>query len=262
MAEGIVEDTVQVVERYPFWIIGGAAVLLLVWYFWPGSTTTAPQNFTFSYGPSDANIQAGTQLAIQQAADQTAVSIAQLQATSNNTQAGDYYGYLTTNSANNLQAQQLATTTQGSVASQQIGAQSQVDAQAIAAQQQAAALQAQTNQAALAAQTTQTGIAAQNSTNLATIAAQNAQAIAAINASAATSIANTQAQANLVSTDPIAAEVAQDYQAYLGRAPTSPTEDAYWIAQISTGAETAAKVALDIKTSTEGEAYAASHGGV
>jgi hypothetical protein len=90
-----------------------------------------PITLTFTYGPSDANIAAGTQLAIQQAADQTALSVATLKQQSSDTQFGDYLTYLTTHDANTLQEQLAAidaasnvannkTNTQGAVYSQQI----------------------------------------------------------------------------------------------------------------------------------------------
>lgn len=100
MADEIIED----VRAHPWLILGGiVAAGALVWYLSAGSKSSAPQQFSFSYGPSDAQLQAGTQLAIAQGAQQTAVSLAGIQATNNatlaTTQAGTYsnfFNYLTT----------------------------------------------------------------------------------------------------------------------------------------------------------------------
>jgi hypothetical protein len=258
----IMGETVATVEKYPWWIAGGVVALLAAWWlFTPSGTSNAkggaPQNFTFSYGPSDANIAAGTQLAMQQAKDQTDVSVATLNADLNRDVAGDYFGYLTTHSADNLQAQMATLQTQGSTASQQI-----------AAQQQAAQLQYQTNQASIAAGTTRTGISASEAENLAAIQAQSQQAIAALQAQTAAAAIAAQAATQQAQAQAAAAAaqanspygqaqsyVAALYQNYLGRAPTSSTEDAYWVNQIVTGAETADKIALDIRTSPEGLAH-------
>jgi hypothetical protein len=121
-------ETVDMAERHPFWIAGGFVAIVLLIVFAKGSgTSTKPQNFTFSYGPSDAQVLAGTQLQIAQAADQSAISAATIQADTTTKVSNDYFNYLTGNSANQLTAvtgaqsvQRLALNDSANVANNQI----------------------------------------------------------------------------------------------------------------------------------------------
>lgn len=101
--EGIIDETRAAVSRHPYLIVGGVAALVLVLWLAAGSKAKA-QNFTFSYGPSDSQIAAQTASGIQLDKDQTAVSLANIQAASNN----DYFTYLASANTNGLVAQQTA----------------------------------------------------------------------------------------------------------------------------------------------------------
>ncbi len=95
MADGVISATVGEAKAHP-WLIGGSvlAIVVLVWVMSRGSSTPAAANFSFSSGPSDSQVTAGTNLAIAQAADQTALSGATLTANTQTALASDYYGYL------------------------------------------------------------------------------------------------------------------------------------------------------------------------
>ena len=106
MADGVLQDTVTEFKAHP-WLIGGSIVgLVLLFYLLSGSKKTATPaslgNFTYSIGPTDAQLAAQTSQANQTAADQTAVSLANIQATANTTLGQSYFQYLATNSANNV----------------------------------------------------------------------------------------------------------------------------------------------------------------
>jgi hypothetical protein len=102
---GVIEATWDGFKSHPWLIVGGVgAVALLIWYTSRGSGTAAPQNFAFSYGPSDSQVAAGTALQIAQAGDQAALANATIQAGTATTVAGDYYNYLSNNSSNTLQS--------------------------------------------------------------------------------------------------------------------------------------------------------------
>lgn len=97
MADSVVESTIEEAKRHPYWIVGGVVGLVVLIYLLSGSgKAAAPQDFKFSYGPSDAQVQAGTALALGQAQNQTAVSLANIQASNQTAIAGDYYSYLAT----------------------------------------------------------------------------------------------------------------------------------------------------------------------
>jgi hypothetical protein len=104
--EGVIGATIEETKRHPYLIVGGlVAVVVVLWIVSSGTgSKTAAQPFTFSYGPSDTQVKAGTALAIAQAGDQTAVTLAGMQSTQNTAIAQDYFGYLSTNSANQLAA--------------------------------------------------------------------------------------------------------------------------------------------------------------
>jgi hypothetical protein len=103
---GVLTATVSTAKRHP-WLIGGGflALVLLLYVFGRSKTVPAPASFQFSYGPTNAQIQAGTQLAIAEHEDQTRVSLA-------NTSAGiysDYFDYLSSSGkANNTASVQEA----------------------------------------------------------------------------------------------------------------------------------------------------------
>jgi hypothetical protein len=101
VAEEIFEDTIEEVKSHPWIFVGGfAALVVLILYLKRGSS--AGQNFTFSYGPSDAQVAAGTQLAIAQQADQTSLAQSTLAATTASTEYGDYFSYLTQQGNNSV----------------------------------------------------------------------------------------------------------------------------------------------------------------
>lgn len=103
--EGVIGSTMEEAKRHPYLIVGGfVAVVALLWVLSSSGGSSKAQNFTFSYGPSDAQIAAGTaqQISTQQA--QTAVSLANTQAATQTAVSQDYFGYLTNNSANLLAA--------------------------------------------------------------------------------------------------------------------------------------------------------------
>lgn len=191
--EGVFESTVEEAKRHPYWIVGGVLGLVALFWLLSSSSSSAKsgtgQNFTFSYGPSDAQVLAGTQLAIAQAGDQTAVTLQGMQTGQATAVAQDYYGYLTNNSANAL----AATVNTNSTASQIAGingstalaeaisgntTQAQIVGLQTGAATQIAGLQAASADAiastASATQIAQAGYASQTSIGLANIA-DNAQ---------------------------------------------------------------------------------------
>jgi hypothetical protein len=93
VSEGVVESTKTMFARHP-WIFGGGLVaLIVVLYVFSGSSKQKnPQNFTFSIGPTDAQLKNQTDLAIAQGNNQTAVSLAGIKSGI----ADDYFDYLTT----------------------------------------------------------------------------------------------------------------------------------------------------------------------
>lgn len=112
-AEGVVGSTWEEFKAHPYIIAGAVgAVVILLWYASRAKPGATPQQFAFSYGPSDAQVQAGTALAIAQQGDQTALSVANLQAgiagqeiaansniagqqiTANSGAENDYFNYL------------------------------------------------------------------------------------------------------------------------------------------------------------------------
>lgn len=109
--EGVVGATWQEATAHPY-VVGAAVAGLVIIFWWLGrakAPASTPQQFAFSYGPSDAQVRAGTALQIAQQTDQTQLGLAQIQSGTDLAQidAGvttskDYYDYLTSNSANNL----------------------------------------------------------------------------------------------------------------------------------------------------------------
>jgi hypothetical protein len=222
-------ETVDMAERHPFWVAGGFVAIVLLIVFAKGSgTSTKPQNFTFSYGPSDAQVLAGTQLQIAQAADQSAISAATIQADTTTKVANDYFNYLTGNSANQLTAvtgaqsvQKLGITQSAIVANNQIatagnvatGAQGVQKAQIAATQatglSQIAATQAtglsqiaawlQATLGGQKAATDQAAIAGQTAADQAFYAAQTAQKTAEFGADASMYASGAQAYASTFS---------------------------------------------------------------
>ena len=88
--EGVVEATWTSAKAHP-WIVGGA-VLALVGLFWymssSGGSASSGQNFSFSYGPTNAEVLGNDALQAQQATDQMQASVAQ-----------SYFQYLGVNGA-------------------------------------------------------------------------------------------------------------------------------------------------------------------
>lgn len=104
-------DLWEQVKAHPL-IWGGAVIVVIgALYLFTKSSSSAgtTQQFAFSYGPSDAQVAAGTQLQIAQVQANAATSIASSNATANQAAVGDYFSYLTTNSANALAADTLST---------------------------------------------------------------------------------------------------------------------------------------------------------
>lgn len=106
---GTVEELEGSLGRHPIlWTVGALmAAGLVAYYYLSGSksgsgSASSAYNFSYSVGPTAAQVAAGTAQQNQVQADQTAVSLANIAATSSNTQAGDYFSYLTSNSANAL----------------------------------------------------------------------------------------------------------------------------------------------------------------
>jgi hypothetical protein len=95
---GVVNATVTEFKRHPYIIVGCVVALVLIIALSRGSGASKAQNFSFSYGPTDAQMKNQTALAVSENANQTAVSIAGIQAQT----YGDYFSYLT--SAGNTQA--------------------------------------------------------------------------------------------------------------------------------------------------------------
>ena len=106
--DGVVGSTMTEFKRHPVWIVGGVVVLVVLFLVLSGGKKTAasPQAFSFSYGPSDAQVQAGTALAIQQSAGQTQLALAGINASTSTAETQSYIGYLANNSANALAATQ------------------------------------------------------------------------------------------------------------------------------------------------------------
>lgn len=103
--EGVAGATWEEFKAHPYIIAGAVgAVVILLWYASRAKPGAQPQQFAFSYGPSDAQVAAGTKLAIAQHADQTALSMATLQSTDNQKAEGDYFSYLTGANNNSLLA--------------------------------------------------------------------------------------------------------------------------------------------------------------
>lgn len=106
MSDGVLETTIADAKAHP-WLIGGAVVGLvaIIWLLSSGSSSK-PQSFQFSYGPSDAQLKAGAASHIADVQAQTQVSMAHILsdagAAHDASQAGiyhDYFGYLATSSA-------------------------------------------------------------------------------------------------------------------------------------------------------------------
>ena len=104
MTDGVVDATEQTFKSHPFLIGGGLLAVVVLFYVLSKPKAAATSNFTFSTGPSDAQIQAGTAQQIATQADQTAVTLA-------NINAGAY-----------VQGQQYSSATALGVAADQYGA--------------------------------------------------------------------------------------------------------------------------------------------
>lgn len=106
--EGVIDATVTEFRAHP-WIIGGSVLALvgLIWYVSAGKHGTAVQQFTYQSGPTAAQIEANAAIGIQQGINQTAISQAQIAAGV----TGNYFDYLTQNSANQTAVLNNAITT-------------------------------------------------------------------------------------------------------------------------------------------------------
>jgi hypothetical protein len=121
--ESVIGATWAEAKLHPYLIGGAVAVLaVLIWYMSRPSPAATPQNFSFSYGPSDAQVRAGTALQIAQQADTTSLAMANIQAGVQSQTAQDYFSYLTTNSANQLDAAQSGDNAQIAINAQNNGA--------------------------------------------------------------------------------------------------------------------------------------------
>ena len=194
----VVGATVDAFKAHPV-IWGGVLVgaIAIVWLASRGSSSSAePQQFTFGYGPSDAQVAAGTALQIAQVqANAYSASAAANNATAT-TVAQDYFGYLANNSANGLTAQQDALATAATINGQNVGGASyaaglnlqgllntNATQQAIASNNNSTQLAALINTNQTAWNTTQNNnlVALNtNATNLAAVQSNNATALAAV----------------------------------------------------------------------------------
>jgi hypothetical protein len=247
----LIGETVDTVEKYPWWIAGGVAALLALWWWLSPSGTAkgngTPPNFQFSYGPSDANVAAGTQLAIQQGHDQTQMSMATLNAQTQGQAAGDYYGYLTTNSANNKDIQLASLDAQGKVAPLQI-----------AANLTAASYTRDVNLAAIAAGTTQNAdhdatlkAMADIQAQIAAITTRGTVDVAAIQGATTSNVAASNALAQSYVADPLVAAVGSAYQKALGRQPDAAGL-AYWVNQITVGGANTTNLVAELQAGAIG----------
>jgi hypothetical protein len=93
-------------KHWPYYVGGFIAVAIIVFLYLKGKTSSSGtvSNFTYSDGPTDAQIAAGTAQQDQQQADQTAVSLANINATASTTNTSTFASLLATNSANSLSA--------------------------------------------------------------------------------------------------------------------------------------------------------------
>lgn len=171
---GIVESTITEAKAHP-WLIGGAIVAaVLALYLISRGSSSKGTSFTYSSGPSEAQINANTALAVTQQKDQTALGLAKINADSTASTAQNYFSYLTTASANALASNQIASNTTLGVANIAGYTTQRANDDKLAAT-------ANTNQAAV----TLAGIASSRDQNLAAISANTAGYIAGVNAGVA-----------------------------------------------------------------------------
>jgi hypothetical protein len=281
--EGVIGATVEETKRHPVLIVGGLLALLgVVWLVSRGSSggsTTTPQNFSFSYGPSNAQLQTQTALAISQNNDQTAVSLANIAAASQqtmattaatnqqalaSTQAGvysNYFNYLTTSGANNnstaLQAAQIASNTANYAVNANDAAATQIASiqgqsanlattTAGAVQQASIAAQLQSALAGYKQAATQTAASVQVASLNNTAALQQTALLSGGGGSGST-ISGTQGAVSN------ADFVSSLYHSVLGRNP-DPTGLSGWINALNTGVDTRAQVAAGFTGSAEYQA--------
>lgn len=93
------------IKAHPY-LVGGVAIagVVLLYLYSKSSGSSGASNFTFSTGPSDAQVVAGTNLQIAQVQANAAVAAQQSQDTAAQSIYQDYFGYLSNNSANQLAA--------------------------------------------------------------------------------------------------------------------------------------------------------------
>jgi hypothetical protein len=109
MPDSVIDATLTEAKAHPYWIVGGVLALVgLIWFASSAKKAAPAGPFSFTYGPSDSQVRAGTALAIAQAGDQTALQLGTLQAKTQADTAQSYFGYLTTNSANGVTTAQAS----------------------------------------------------------------------------------------------------------------------------------------------------------
>lgn len=95
------------IKEHPYLIGGGLIGAVVFLYVYSKSkSSSAPSNFNFSYGPSDAQIVAGTNLQIAQVQANAAVASQASSDAAASSIYQSYFGYLANNSANQLTAAQ------------------------------------------------------------------------------------------------------------------------------------------------------------
>ena len=173
MSEGVIGATTEQFKSHPY-LWGGllVGVVVLVYFYSSGSKSagSSAQSFNFSYGPSDAQVVAGTQLQIAQVNANAQAAMAATNGTASTAIAGDYFNYLATNSANQLTATQ-----------QEVAAATTINGQNVGEATYVAGLQSASSLASIAG-TTQVNMATANWTG--------SNAALATNTSAGVSLAN------------------------------------------------------------------------
>jgi hypothetical protein len=122
MTESVIEATTDQFKSHPY-LWGGLLIgIVAVVYFSSGKkTTAAPATFSYSYGPSDAAIAAGTALSIAQTNANAQVSMAASDTTAKTAIYSDYFGYLKNNLATQLTASENANATSVAINGQNVG---------------------------------------------------------------------------------------------------------------------------------------------
>jgi hypothetical protein len=72
----------EIVTNHPMWVVGGVLVGILLIWWWSSSSSSSAQNATYNPNTDPNVIAANAALAATQSTNQTALGVAQLQATS------------------------------------------------------------------------------------------------------------------------------------------------------------------------------------